>query len=94
MSLRSATPGRLGAARWAPSRRRLYANDPNVLLAVEGPTNGAKGDRDASQWLPPRRGFDCRYVANQITIKRKYGLWLTSAEDREMARVLKLRPRC
>lgn len=85
---------RTGAARWTASKRLRYANDPLVLLAVDGPSNGAKGDRDASQWLPPRRAFGCRYVARQITIKTKYGLWVTSPEDRAMARVLALWPRC
>jgi hypothetical protein len=85
---------RTGAARWTAGRRLLYANDPVVLLAVDGPTNKAKGDRDASQWLPPRRSYDCRYVARQITIKRKYGLWVTAPEDRAMARVLRLWPQC
>ncbi|MCX6463208.1 MAG: HNH endonuclease family protein, partial [Pseudonocardiales bacterium] len=36
--------------------RELFANDPLNLLAVDGPTNGAKGDGDAATWLPPARG--------------------------------------
>jgi hypothetical protein len=83
-----------GAARWTANKRLRYANDPVVLLAVDGPANAAKGDRDASRWLPPRRAFACRYVSRQITIKTRYGLWVTPPEDRAMARVLSLWPRC
>ena len=53
---------------------------PVVLLAVDGPQNESKGDDDASEWLPPRKAYDCRYVAKQITIKTKYALWVTPAE--------------
>jgi uncharacterized protein DUF1524 len=79
---------RTGAAKWTAKRRLAYANDRLVLLAVDGPTNEAKGDRDASNWLPPRHSFDCRYVAKQIAIKEKYGLWVTSAEHTKMAKEL------
>jgi hypothetical protein len=76
---------RTGAANWTGARREAYANDPSVLLAVDGPQNEAKGDDDASQWLPPKKSFDCRYVARQIAIKIKYDLWLTKVEHDAMA---------
>ncbi len=76
---------RTGAANWTGARREAYANDPSVLLAVDGPANEAKGDDDASQWVPPKKSFDCRYVARQIAIKIKYDLWLTKAEHDAMA---------
>jgi hypothetical protein len=79
---------RTGAAKWTTARRLSYANDPAVLLAVDGPANEAKGDDDASQWLPPKKSFDCRYVARQIAIKIKYDLWLTKVEHEAMARQL------
>jgi hypothetical protein len=62
---------RTGAAKWTDAKRLRYANDPVVLLAVDGPQNESKGDDDASEWLPPRKAYDCRYVAKQITIKTK-----------------------
>ena len=80
---------RTGAAKWTDAKRLRYANDPVVLLAVDGPPNEAKGDDDASQWLPPRKAYDCRYVAKQITIKTKYVLWVTAAERSAMATTLK-----
>ena len=42
-----------------------------MLLAVYGPVN-AKGDDDASERLPPREAFRCRYVARQLSIKTRY----------------------
>jgi hypothetical protein len=85
---------RTGAARWTAARRLRYANDRVVLLAVDGPQNESKGDDDASEWLPPRTPYDCRYVAKQVTIKTKYTLWVTRRERNAMAGVLASWPRC
>lgn len=63
----------------ATTRENLY-NDPLELLAVDGPTNEQKGDGDAATWLPPNKAFRCYYVARQVAVKAKYGLWVTSAE--------------
>lgn len=79
---------RTGARGWTAKRRLAYANDRLVLLAVDGPTNGSKGDRDAADWLPPRAAYRCRYVAKQIAIKRKYNLWVRPAERNRMAQLL------
>ena len=70
---------RTGAARWTKARRLVYANDPAVLLAVDGPANEAKGDGDAADWLPPKASFGCRYVAIQIAIKTKARNKITAA---------------
>ena len=77
-----------GAQSWTLARRTALANDPLELLAVGGAVNGAKSDGDAATWLPPRRAYRCDYVARQIAVKAKYGLWVTSAEKDAMARVL------
>ena len=37
---------RSGASTWSAERRNTYANTLDVLLAVDGPTNGAKSDQD------------------------------------------------
>lgn len=79
---------RTGAAGWTPDRRLAYANDRFVLLAVDGPTNGSKGDRDAAQWLPPNVSYYCRYVARQIAIKTRYRLWVTRPERKQLRLVL------
>jgi Protein of unknown function (DUF1524) len=80
---------RTGASKWTPTQRLAYANDPFILLAVDGPANEQKSDLDASEWLPPRHAFGCRFVALQISIKARYSLWLTQAEHDTMAQRLK-----
>jgi hypothetical protein len=77
-----------GATSWDAARRRLFANDPLNLLAVDGPTNERKGDGDAATWLPPDRSYRCRFVARQVAVKAKWKLWVTAAERDAMARVL------
>jgi len=77
-----------GAQQMDPDTRLRYANDPLVLLAVDGPANQQKGDGDAATWLPANKGFRCPYVARQIAIKAKYHLWLTPPEKDAMVRVL------
>lgn len=77
-----------GAQQLDPETRALFANDPLNLLAVDGPTNQAKGDKDAASWLPPNKGFRCEYVSIQIAVKAKYELWVTQAEKDAMKRVL------
>jgi hypothetical protein len=57
------------------------------LLAVDGPTNGSKSDSDAASFLP-RLAYQCKYVARQLAVKKKYKLWVTSAEKTAMASVL------
>lgn len=59
---------RTGAGAWKAARRLAYANDPVVLLAVDGPENEAKGDDDASEWQPPSP-CKCHYVAKQLAIQ-------------------------
>ncbi|WP_203963418.1 HNH endonuclease family protein [Actinocatenispora thailandica] len=80
---------RTGAQDMSTAQREQLANDPIELLAVSGPANESKGDQDASQWLPSNNAFDCTYVADQITIKATYGLWITSAEHDAMASTLR-----
>ncbi len=76
----------------AKQRYGLY-NDPLNLLAVDGPTNASKGDRDAASWLPPNKSYRCAFVARQIAVKLKYKLWLVSAEKATMNQVLATCPK-
>jgi Protein of unknown function (DUF1524) len=82
-----------GAQQWSQARREVFANDPLELLAVSSSANRAKGDGDAATWLPSNKSFRCAYVARQIAVKQKYGLWVTRAEHDAMARVLATCPR-
>ena len=77
-----------GAQYWPAQRRVDLANDPLELLAVDGPANEAKGAGDAATWLPPNKAYRCAYVARQVAVKARYGLWVTPAERDAIARVL------
>ena len=80
-----------GAFQLTLERRTAFANDPLNLLAVKGRLNSQKGDGDAATWLPPRKSYRCAYVARQVAVKYKYGLWLTAPEK---AAILKLLQPC
>lgn len=77
-----------GAQQLSYEKRVELANDPLELLAVEGSANQQKSDSDAATWLPPNKAFRCQYVARQIAVKKKYGLWVTIAEKDAISRVL------
>ena len=77
-----------GAKYWEPGKRIALANDPLNLLAVDASTNRGKGDGDTATWLPPEKGYRCVYVAAQVAVKKKYGLWVTAAEQAAMKKVL------
>lgn len=57
-------------------------------MAADGPTNSAKGDKDAATWLPPNKPFRCEYVSRQVEVKAKYRLWVTKAEHDAIAGIL------
>lgn len=77
-----------GAQQLDAGTRKNLANDPLELLAVDGPANEQKSDGDAATWLPSNKGFRCYYVARQIAVKAKYGMWVTQAEKDAMNGVL------
>ena len=77
-----------GAQKWSYAKRYNFYNDPLNLLAVDGPTNGSKGDGDAATWLPPNKAYRCAYVARQVAVKLKYSVWVTTAEKSAMSSVL------
>lgn len=72
--------------------RNAIATDPLNLLAVDGSANQGKSDGDAATWLPSNKAFRCQYVARQISVKYKYGLWVTEAEKEAMEKVLEKCP--
>lgn len=77
-----------GAQQLSAGQRLALANDPLNLLAVDGPTNLAKGDGDAATWLPPNKVFRCAYAARQTAVKAAYSLWMTQAEHDAVAGIL------
>ena len=77
-----------GARQLSADQRKQLANDSLNLMAADGPTNSAKGDKDAATWLPPNKAFRCEYVARQTAVKAKYQLWVTPAEHDAIAGIL------
>ncbi|CAJ65370.1 MULTISPECIES: HNH endonuclease family protein [Frankia] len=83
---------RTGALDWTDAQRLQFANDPENLLAVDGPTNQRKSDHDAAEWLPPSPGEQCPYIARQVGLKSRYHLWVVAAEAQAMRTVLQKCP--
>lgn len=81
-----------GAQYLSAETRYGIATDPLNLLAVDSSANQGKSDGDAATWLPPNKAFRCQYVARQISVKYKYGLWVTQAEHDAIARILESCP--
>ncbi|MFJ5301243.1 HNH endonuclease family protein [Streptomyces sp. NPDC088350] len=77
-----------GAKYWDASKRIALANDPLNLLTVDASANRSKGDGDTATWVPPNKAYRCTYVAAQVAVKKKYGLWVTAAEKAAMVKVL------
>lgn len=77
-----------GAQQWNEAKRAAFANDPLNLMAVDPSSNRAKGDADFATWLPPNKDYRCSYAAQQVSVKVKYGLWVTQAEHDALDRTL------
>ena len=82
-----------GAQYWTKSKREQIANDPLNLVVTTAHLNRQKSDSDAASWLPPERSYWCKYVARQVAVKRKYGLWATKAEKAKIVEILS-KPAC
>src|SRR5690606_29369560 len=63
-----------GAHRWTDAQREAFSNDPANLVAVDGPTNNAKGADGPAEWLPPNRAVHCDYAAAWAEVLRIYEL--------------------
>ena len=81
-----------GAQNLTYDERNKLATDPLNLLAVDGVANQQKSDGDAATWLPSNKKFRCQYVARQVSVKYRYGLWVTEAEKQAILKVLSYCP--
>ena len=77
-----------GAQYKTKEERFAIATDPLNLVAADASANMQKSDGDAATWLPKNRSFRCQYVARQISVKYKYGLWVSDSEKDAMNRIL------
>jgi hypothetical protein len=64
----------LGARSWTDDMRVRFANDPANLLAVDGPANQDKGDKEPATWMPANHAFWCQYAVQFANVLRGYGL--------------------
>ncbi|MDA1369855.1 MAG: DUF1524 domain-containing protein [Proteobacteria bacterium] len=69
-----------GGAVWSPFVKKLFANDPENLLAVDDGENQSKSAKGPSEWMPPDVNYHCEYVRKWDFLANKYELVL-SAED-------------
>jgi hypothetical protein len=77
-----------GGQQLSQDQRQALANDPLNLMASQASANRSKGDANAAEWLPANQSFRCRYVATQISVKKKYALAVTAPEKNAMKHVL------
>ncbi|OZG49842.1 HNH endonuclease family protein [Bombiscardovia coagulans] len=92
-----------GARTWDQQKRVQYANSPDVLLAVDGSANTAKGAgldfNNTSQWraqnsgapniwMPDNPQYRCDYISKRVSIKHTWGLTMSAKEKQETIHVL------
>ncbi|MFE4177471.1 HNH endonuclease family protein [Streptomyces sp. NPDC056909] len=78
-----------GAYAWSAQRREAYANDLGAsrsLVAVTAKTNRSKADQDPREWLPPRAGARCQYMADWVSTKARWALSVDAAERAALTR--------
>jgi hypothetical protein len=83
-----------GASTWTPQRRERYANDQGAeesLVAVTARSNRSKADQDPAEWLPPAADAHCRYVAEWVGTKLRWGL---TADEPEKAALQSVATAC
>jgi hypothetical protein len=77
-----------GASTWSPAQREAYANDPRLLLAVDGPANESKGDSGPATWMPPDKDYRCTYVVRWVTVITRYHLWIDAGDKGAISHTL------
>ncbi|MZD07826.1 DUF1524 domain-containing protein [Streptomyces sp. SID5785] len=79
---------RAGAHAWTDRQRLTYANDLDVLLAVDKSANYDKSSKTPDKWKPPNRAFWCEYGRRWTGIKAKYRLTVTPPEKEALRGLL------
>jgi hypothetical protein len=85
---------RSGGHAWSRERRAAFANDledSRSLIAVSASVNRSKSDQGPEEWLPPQRGYRCRYAADWVAVKVR---WSLSMDERERVTVGNLLQAC
>ncbi|MCW2682830.1 MAG: hypothetical protein JWP33_743 [Blastococcus sp.] len=77
-----------GAAAWPAEQRQAFANDLNNLMATTRSENSAKGDSTADEWVPSDPEYGCSYATVVITVKDRYALAVSPAEEKALESLL------
>lgn len=77
-----------GADEWTEEQRVEFANDPENLVAVDGPTNSSKGASTIDEWVTPDDMYWCTYTQDIIEVKDAWGLSVTIEEYDELVWML------
>lgn len=81
-----------GAWTWTHEQRVAFANDPENLIAVDGPTNQGKGDKGPSRWMPENLAFHCEYARRFTFVVANHDLSLPNEDRHALADTLKSCP--
>lgn len=77
-----------GAKGWSATQRESYANDPMVLLSVDGPSNEKKSDDGPAKWMPSNSKYQCVYAADWVRILSKYHLTIDTPDRTKLTGIL------
>jgi hypothetical protein len=77
-----------GAAGWPTDQRQAFANDLTNLMATTRSENSAKGDSTADEWVPSDPEYGCSYATVVITVKDRYALAVSPAEEKALESLL------
>lgn len=83
----------MGADQWNDEMRLEFANDPLNLRVTIASLNQQKSDSNAASWLPPFKPGRCNFVATQVAVKAKWGLFVTQSEKDVFVSILS-KPEC
>jgi hypothetical protein len=67
-----------GGDRWAPAKKRAFANDPDNLLPVYYSANRSKGSKGPDDWMPATD--QCGYIKRWERLLEKYQLMVVLIE--------------
>ena len=77
-----------GGAVWSAFVKKLFANDPENLLAVDDGENQSKSAKGPSEWMPPDENYHCEYVRRWGFVVNKYELEISSGDVATINQVL------
>jgi hypothetical protein len=77
-----------GGAVWSAFVKKLFANDPENLLAVDDGENQSKSAKGPSEWMPPDESYHCEYATRWRFVAAKYELELAGIDLNAIAAVV------